>query len=571
MEWDLAVFFSNELELNEFIDKTDKLAKKFNEDFKGKLSKLCQDDFQSALILYENISENLAKLQTYAYLNFAKNTKLGYLLSEVNEKSNKILENLIFFELEFTNLNDDIQDKFISHCKSFSYFLYRLKTNKSHNLSLAEERILLKTSPLYQDAFIRLFDETMANLQFDMDGKKLCLEEILSLMHSDNRNTRKSAAEVFSEVLQKQLHLLTYILNMVRKNLKIKCELRNYQSGEEIMHQNNQISKKSVDALILVSENNFHLVQQFYNTKAKILGVDKLYDYDRYAPIGVCKQIDFEESKSIILKTFSEFSPKFGQIAKKAFDENWIDAFATPNKMGGAFSHSSVSDTHPFVLLNYTNTKRDLFTMAHELGHAIHQYLSYGVGYFNSDTPLTTAESASIFCEMLTFKHLLKSCDLVEKQALLATKLEDIFATLFRQINFTTFERIIHQNDCELSQDEICNIWMQESKKMFKDSLTLNEYYKFWWSYIPHFIHSPFYCYSYSYAQLFVLAIFGLYESNKMDNFVDIYIKFLSKGGSQSPKDMVKEFGFDIEDPSFWDIGMRQIEKLLVDFMEIKQ
>ena len=334
-----------------------------------------------------------------------------------------------------------------------------------------------------------------------------------------------------------------------------------------------------------------------------------------------------------MLAAFEKFSPQFKQIALIAFERNWIDAMPAQNKQSGAFSHSGSRDTHPFVLLNFTRKRRDVFTLAHELGHAIHQYLSYGVGYFNSFTPLTTAETASVFCEMLVFdymrenfsnlngsqnlksaasdgsqnfkrdtsqeaqsgeipnEHAVKhaasqssagSCEYAARdtdtpsqtasdktalRAMLAAKIEDIFATLYRQIGFTTFERRVHASADELSVEQVGELWMEESRKMFAGELILQDHYKSWWSYIPHFVHTPFYCYSYAYAQLLVLALYGLYKSGRLENFVQIYTEFLSSGGSDAPQKLVAKFGFDINKSEFWRIGIEQVATLVDEFV----
>lgn len=239
-------------------------------------------------------------------------------------------------------------------------------------------------------------------------------------------------------------------------------------------------------------------------------------------------------------------------------------------KQGGAFSHSATPDTHPFILLNFTEKRRDLFTLAHELGHTIHQKLSYNVSFLNQDTPLTTAEMASVFAEMLVFDFIKDKLKKDELIALYAAKIEDIFATLYRQINFTCFERRIHAHKDELSKEQINQIWMEESQKMFEESVHLTKNYASWWSYIPHFIHSPFYCYAYAYAQLLVLALYGLYKSKKCENFKELYIKILSLGGSVSPKELVAMFDLDIENENFWKIGIKEIEKIIDEFMELK-
>ncbi len=347
-------------------------------------------------------------------------------------------------------------------------------------------------------------------------------------------------------------------------------KVRGYESAETPRHLQNQITQQSVDSLIQTTQKHFYLVSNFYKRKKQILGFNKLKDYDRYAPIGKEAKFSFEESKKIILNAFYDFSPVFGDIAKEAFEKGWIDVYPQDKKQSGAFSHSATPDTHPFILLNYTDGRRDLFTLAHELGHTIHQKLSYNVSFLNQNTPLTTAETASVFAEMLVFDYVKNKLKKEELLALYAAKIEDIFATLYRQINFTCFERRIHANENELKSEEISQIWMEESQKMFGESVELSKNYALWWSYIPHFIHSPFYCYAYAYAQLLVLALYGLYKSNACSNFKELYIKMLSLGGSVSPKELVGMFGFDIEDKSFWEIGIVEIKKLIDEFMRLK-
>lgn len=568
MNWNLKEFFSSENEFNDFIKKIKNEAIIFNKTYKDNLEKLDNSEFINALQTLEKINENISKALTYRYLAFAKDTTKGKELASSGLICNEISQNLLFFEIEFNNLEKTKKDKFINASPKYKYHLELLNKEKVHQLSLLEEKVLLKTSPVGSSAFARLFDETMANLDFDFEDKKIKIETLLSYLSDEDRNKRKNAALSLSKTLDANSHLLTYIYNMIKTDLNIQKELRNYKFSESSMHLYNQIEKESVDNLIKVVEKRFDLSIDYYAKKREILGFEELYDYDRYAPINSDEEITFEESKKIVLKTFNEFSPKFGEIAKKAFDENWIDVYPDKNKTSGAFSHSAVSSVHPFVMLNFTNKKRDLFILAHELGHAIHQYLAYKVGYFNSSTPLTTAETASVFCEMLVFDYIYQKSD--DKISLLASKLEDIFATLYRQINFTTFERRVHSFEGELRKDELDKIWLEESAKMFGKSLKLNEYYKSWWSYIPHFIHTPFYCYSYSYAQLLVLALFGLYKSKKCKNFVEIYTEFLTLGGSKSPKEMVEMFNLDINSQEFWQIGLNEVEKLVKKFKELK-
>ncbi|WP_069637547.1 M3 family oligoendopeptidase [Campylobacter pinnipediorum] len=570
MIWDLTALFKDQKELESYLSNLQKDVKNFSETYKDKIANLDEKDFIKAMNEYQRLISSISKIMTYAFLIFAKDTKQGAFYSKYEEECNKIQEYILFFELEFNTLENKIQDKFIASCNDFSYYLSNLKQHKKHQLSLEQEQVLLRTSNTGAQAFARLFDETMSAMKFKFKEKLLSEEEVLSKLHSQDREERRLAAISLSDELTKHQHLLGYIYNMIKTDLSTSCELRNFENPEDPRHLDNQISKKSVDALIKACENNFELSYKFYNKKREILGYEKLYDYDRYAPLSQNKtKYEYNTAKDIVLKAFGNFSPEFQKIAQEAFDNGWIDVYPSDAKRGGAFSHSGSSDAHPYVLLNYTDESRDLFTLAHELGHAIHQKLSYSVGFLNSDTPLTTAETASVFCEMLVFDYIIKDIDKKEKQALLARKIEDIFATFFRQINFTTFERRVHLHKGEISLNTLNNMWYEESTKMFKDSIVLNDYYKIWWSYIPHFIHSPFYCYAYSYAQLLVLALFGLYKSNKCENFVEIYTKFLSSGGSKSPKELVNMFGFDIDDEDFWLIGLKQISNMVDEFLEL--
>lgn len=569
--WDLTPLFKNIKELESFSDKTKQNCKEFKDKFSKNLSKLDGISFNKAISSYESLLSDISRIMTYAFLIFAKDTKKGAFYAKFDEECTKAGKELLFFELEFNALDEKTQENFIQSSPKYAYYLKNLKKQKPHQLSLKEEEVLLRTSNTGAQAFARLFDESMSNMKFKLNGKILSEEEILSKLHSKDRTERKAAAKALSNELIKHQHLLTYIYNMIKTDLATSCELRNFKNPEEPRHLNNQITQKSVDALIKASEGSFKLVHRYYDKKRKILNLKKLYDYDRYAPLDSNEgSYKFDQSREIVIKAFGEFSKEFADIAKTAFQDGWIDVYPSDGKRGGAFSHSAVSTAHPYVLLNHTDARRDLFTLAHELGHAIHQKLSYSVGYLNSDTPLTTAETASVFCEMLVFDYIKNTLTPKERQAMLAGKLEDIFATLYRQINFTTFERRIHAHKGEISSDEINKIWTQESQKMFGKSVTLNEYYAIWWSYIPHFIHTPFYCYAYSYAQLLVLALFGLYKSKKCENFTEIYTKFLSAGGSLSPKELVKMFGFDIDDENFWQIGLNEIKIMLREFEEIK-
>lgn len=568
--WDLSSLFKSAKDLQDYIPKLKKRAKDFEALYLGKLSSLKAEEFEDVLIEYEGIVEGISGVMTYAFLVFATDTKKGDFYAKYELLVNEIEESIVFFELQFCQLQTKKQREFIKNCPKYSYYLQNLLDKKAHQLGLGEEKVLLNTSPVGVGAFCRLFDEHLSSLKISYEKKSLSEEEILALLHHCDRDVRKKAQKCFSKELFKSSFLLTYILNMVRKDLGIQTKLRSYDKKESFRHIDNQITQKSVDSMIDTVNTNFSFVHKYYNIKSKILGIS-LKDYDRYAPILNSKENTqtYEEALESVLKAFKSFSPQFYDIAKTAIANGWVDSHPKDGKRGGAFSHGSIPAAHPYVLLNFTGNRRDAFTIAHEFGHMIHQELSKKVGCLNMDTPLTTAETASVFAEMLLFDDLKENLSKKDLKSIYAGKLEDIFSTLFRQIVMTNFERRIHDIEGELKAEDFDNIWYEENQKMFGSSLKLTKNYNRWWSYIPHFIHSPFYCYAYSYGQLLVLALFGLYKSGKNKDFVKIYTDFLSRGGSESPKDLVARFGFDIEDKKFWSIGMGEVKKMLEEFERI--
>lgn len=569
MEWDLKALFENVEELDLELQRAKKRAEEFSKKYQNRLKKLKAEEFLKAIKKYEDICLSLSKIMSYAYLEFATDTKKGSFLAKYQKSTTEIFENLLFFELEFNSLDKKNQKTFIAYSKNYSYYLERLKLQKKHQLPLDVERAIMKKELVGASAFSRLFSEHYSRMKFDYRRKKLSEEEVLSLLYDKDRGVRKSAQESLTKGLNEHKELIAFIYNQIKKDQKIDCDLRGYKLPEDSMHIENHISKESVDALVDCVNASTEMVSQYYKTKAKILKLSTLYDYDRYAPISNNEvEYNFEYSKKIVIDALGKFSKTFKDIAIKSFEERWIDVYPKEHKKSGAFSHGTVPTAHPYVLLNHTNRRRDVFTLAHELGHAIHQYLSRGVGYLNSNTPLTTSETASIFAEMLLFDELSSSLDHDERVALYGGKLEDIFATLFRQIVFTNFEREIHSYEDELSSEEISKIWFEKNSEMFGNSIKLTKNYEIWWSYIPHFIQSPFYCYSYAYGQLLVLALFGLYKSGFKD-FESKYIEFLSSGGSKSPKELVESFGFDIESVEFWKIGLDEVKRVVDGFVDL--
>ena len=572
MNWDLSPLFSSIPEAEEFLKQAIFKAKEFEKKYKNRLYTLNPDEFIEVLKEYEEIWENIGRALTYIYLEFATDSSKGNFLAKFQELATQAEEHLIWFELEFIHLPLDKQQRFIDNAGVYKYYLIHLQEEAPYKLSEKEEKILMKKDLTSSSAFVRLFDETISKLKFFFDGEFLSEEEVLSKLYSPNRDERKKAQVSLTLGLKPYQDNFSFIYSQIKKDWKIDyIDIRGYDGPESPRHLSNRVSKKSVDALINAVNNSTFIVAEYYNIKKKLLGYDKLYDYDRYAPVKLTDknpEISFEEAKELVLNAFKKFSPTFYEIAKKAFEERWIDVYPKEGKRSGAFSHSATPKVHPYVLLNYTNQRRDVFTLAHELGHAIHQYLAREVGYLNQDTPLTTAETASIFAEMLLFEEIKNSLSKEELIEVYAAKLEDIFATLFRQVVFTNFERRVHNSE-ELKPNEYNKIWIEENQKMFKDSVYLTKNYEIWWSYIPHFIHSPFYCYAYSYAQLLVLSLYKLYKEG-FENFEEKYIKFLSQGGSIPPKKQFLElFNIDIEKENFWNKGIDVVKEMLNEFKGI--
>ncbi len=575
--WNLDSLFQNTKELQHCTQELGKRAQTFQTSFQGKLGEHFLDAFKE----YEEISEQLARIETYVFLLFAQDCALGDIYAKYEILCNEIRNSLLFFELEYCALDSALIERHKRDYPRYAHYFHNLTKEKPHRLSLDEEKIALEFSPLGAGAFSRFFDEHFSQMKFKIqDGKKtkkIGEEEILAALHSPRRKERKEAHKIFTKKLKKSAHFLTYTLNMIRKDLAIQVKLRKYEQPESFRHLDNCATQKSVDSLIEVTKRHYGLVETYYLAKKELLGLKELKDYDRYAPICIAKKeekIPYQDAIHLVLESFSSFSSIFYDITQRALQEGWIDSHPKERKRGGAFSHGCIPSAHPYVLLNYTEGRRDIFTIAHEFGHMIHQELSKSQGYLNMDTPLTTAETASVFAEMLLFDHMKEKISQDELLGLYAGKLEDIFSTLFRQIVMTCFERRIHASSDELKTQDFNLIWREENQKMFGSSVKLTKKYNYWWSYIPHFIHSPFYCYAYSYGQLLVLALYGLYKQAKAQgneqDFISKYIQFLSAGGSQSPRDLIACFGFDVESEDFWLVGMQQVQNLLDEFLALK-
>jgi oligoendopeptidase F len=553
-------------------------ARAFAARTRGMLATLEAAELARALDDLEALEEPVARAGAYAGLLFAADTsepRHGALLQRVQEKGSQIKNELIFFELEWAGLDDAAAQRLLDDpsLAGRRHFLKALRRYRPHLLSEPEERILEETSNTGRRAFSRLFDEVMGAARFRLETnegtRELGEEEVLARLYDPEREVRRAAAAALTEGLRQHSRVLTFIFNTLVQDKAVGDRLRRY--GDPMQERNlaNEIDGETVRALLSACERGVPVVERYYRLKARRLGLERLYDYDRYAPIATTVTTrSFDEARRIVLDAYGDFAPEMAKIAELFFERRWIDAELRPGKRGGAFSASTVPAVHPYVLLNYTGNLRDVMTVAHELGHGVHQYLSRDRGLFEQDTPLTTAETASVFGEMLVFRRLLsEESDPEVRLALLCGKLEDAFATVFRQVVMTRFEEKLHaarRGEGELAAPRINELWLEANRPMFGDSVTLSEDYGWWWLYIPHFVHSPFYCYAYAFGELLVLALIRRYDEEGAA-FVPRYLDLLRAGGSDEPPALLDHLGVDIRDPGFWNGGLSVLSELVAE------
>lgn len=573
--WDLdALYDSMEDELlQDDLDLCQQEAQLVREGGAGKLADLSPATFARTVRRIERIQVNLGRLETFAFLTFVtqvKNDAAGAFLQKCKEDASAVNKELVFFDLEWAKMDTTAAEALLAteEVAPYRHFLSNLRRYADHLLTHSEESLLVDLSPVGNESWLTLFEKLLGHLEFG--EKKRSEEEVLTDLYHSSREVRKDAAMDLTEGLKSQLHILAHIFNTILAGKMIDDRLRHYPSWISSRNLSNELSNETVHALVESCTSRYDIVQRYYGVKKEILGLTELHDYDRYAPLPSLpdRLIPWDECQEMVLEGFRAFSPQMADIASLFFEQNWIHAPLLEGKRGGAFAHPAVPDAHPYVLVNYTGNIRDVSTVAHELGHGIHQYLAKEKGYFNSDTPLVLAETASVFAELLIFHKQLNSLtDPAERRAFACQKLESIFATVFRQISMNRFEELIHNQrraKGELASDDLSALWMQSQQAMFGDSVSLGEHYRIWWSYIPHFLHSPGYVYSYAFGELLVLSLYGIYQKEG-EAFIPKYIHLLSQGGSASPYELLSPFGIDLNDPKFWQGGLAVIEEMLSD------
>lgn len=540
------------------------------------VAKLTATELYDFIKRLEQLDSQLQKLQCFAFLNYCTqygNEKAGALEQKIRELSSECAAKTVFFSLEWNALSEQHINDLLGapKLKKYRYYLQTLRNYRPHQLSEKEEKILLEKEPVGRQSWVALFEKVLANYKFGKQGRSE--EEVLTDLHNPDRVIRRNAAAEMTAGLKDNSHILTHIFNVLAADKMITDRLRNYQNWLGAMNLHNNLHDETVNILVDAVTARYDIVQRYYTMKKKMLGLDQLVDYDRYAPLPSlpAKQIHWDECRESILASFTDFSPEMAKIATDFFDKKWIHAPVMHGKQGGAFAHPCVPEAHPYILVNYTGTINDVSTVAHELGHGVHQVLAAERGLYNSDTPLPLAETASVFAELLVFNSQLDLlCEPEEKRAFICQKLESIFATVFRQTAMNRFEHAMHTGrrlEGELSQQQLSQYWLTTQQEMFSDSIHLSDDYALWWSYIPHFIATPGYVYSYAFGELLVLALYGTYQQEG-EGFVEKYLQLLAAGGSASPYDLLKPFDIDLNSVEFWNKGLKVIEEMLEKIIE---
>ncbi|HEX6981218.1 MAG TPA: M3 family oligoendopeptidase [Balneolaceae bacterium] len=580
VNWDLSDLYSSvdDPALQNDKEQLRKLVDDFASSYKGKVASLDAAGLKKALQKYEELLETIGKIGAYAHLIWStdtSNAEYGKLMQEANELSSEIHQKLVFFDVEWLSVDDGQAQKLIEtdELSHYSHYLEASRRYKKHILSEKEEQVLSAKQVTGSSAWNRFFDETMGAARFKLNGEELTQQEVLSKLHESDRELRKKAQESLTETFREKSRPLTFIFNTLLADKQINDKLRKYPSWVSSRNLANEIDDETVEVLIKSVTEKYSLVQRFYDLKQDLLGYDEMFDYDRYAPLLKNeKEIQWSEAQEMVLDSYSGFHPEMGAIAAKFFDENWIDAAIKPGKRGGAYSAGTVPSVHPYVFMNFDGKIRDVQTLAHELGHGVHQYLSRQQGALQASTPLTTAETASVFGEMLVFQALMRKLDdPKERLALLIGKIDDTIATVFRQISMNRFENAMHtkrREEGELTTEDFSNLWRQTQEPMYGNSVMLTENYDLWWSYIPHFLHTPGYVYAYAFGELLVLALYEEYTRSQ-NGFSEKYLEMLRAGGSDRPENIVGKLGLDITQPDFWNQGLSAIENMVEQAEEL--
>jgi oligoendopeptidase F len=568
--WDLEALVDGEgpAGVDRQLDEAEQRATAFAERYAGKLAELDGPGLEEAMRELAVISELAGKAGSYAHLDFSIDTQdpaRGALVAKVTERATAIETRLVFFELEWAALDDARAEELLAH-PGLDFARHHLRTARRyrpHLLTEPEEKLLAEKAQTGRGAWARLFAELMAQVKVGDESLEITLSKLL---HPD-RELRRTAAEGITAALEPGLRTRAFIVNTLALDKAVDDRLRSYPSWISARNLSNEASDESVEALVQAVRRRYELPQRWYRLKAKLLGLDRLADYDRSAALSKDEtRIGWSDARDLVQQTYGDFAPELGDLVRQFFDDRWIDAPVREHKRGGAFCAYTVPSVHPYVMLNWTARRRDVLTLAHELGHGVHAALARPQGILQQGTPLTLAETASVFGEELVFGRLLaETADPEARLSLLAESIEGQIATVFRQIAMNRYEDALHtarRDEGELSVDRIGELWRDTQAELFGDAVEMSDGYRMWWSYVPHFINTPGYVYAYAYGQLLALSVYRRYEEEG-EGFVPAYLDLLRAGGSRSPEELGQMVGVDLADPGFWDAGLDLVERQL--------
>lgn len=566
VEWDLSDLYAgpDDPKLEAEIAGAERAATAFRERYREAVAGLGAADLAAAIAEREEIESAVDRALTFAHLRFTTNmadSARGALVAKLTERAAAIETTLLFFALELAALDDGpaealIADPALDHWR---HWLTSLRKYRPHLLTEPEERVMTEKSVSGSSSWSRLYSELLSALRTTIDGEEVALDTAMARLYSPDLDTRRTTAEAVSESLVPGLRTRAFVFNTILQDKSIDDRLRGYPTWISSRNLANETTDEAVDALIEAVVSRYDVLRRYYRLKARLIGVDKLAYYDRFAPVSEgAEKVSWNDARELTVGAYTDFSPVVGEIVDGFFAKNWIDGPVRPDKSNGAFCATTVPGVHPYILMNYTGERRSVLTLAHELGHGLHGVLAQPLGLFNAACPITTAETASVFGEALTFKRQLSIVeDPRGRLDLLTGRLEDAFATTFRQISMNRFENLVHserRGTGELAPERIGELWLESQDALFGDSVDTNGYAD-WWSYIPHFMSTPGYVYAYTYGYLFALTIFRRYEQEG-DALVEPYLELLSLGGSRSPVDLAKLVGLDLTDPSIWSTGI---------------
>lgn len=575
--WDLSVFYKDgdDPMIESDLARVQQMADAFAQKYRGRVAALDAEEMVDAMIELEAIYDVSGRLGSFASLNFSTDTsspKFMQMLQRVRETGAKLSQTMLFFDLEWKAADETVAAALLANptLGKYRHPLEADRRYKPYMLSEVEEQLIVEKDVTGAGAWVRFFTQLTSALRFDWEGEKVNQSHILDKLHSEDRDVRRKAADSVTAGLRAKEMELSYIFNTLVLDKANEDKRRGYPTWISARNLANKAPDAVVDALVTAVTSRYDIVARHYKLKRTLLGVGELFDYDRYAPITIDaphRSYDWNEARQIVQQAYTAFSPRLGEIVNRFFDENWIHAPVLPNKRGGAFASPTVASAHPFVSVNFLGSNRDIMTLAHELGHGVHMYLSgEAQGMTGLYTPLTTAEMASVFGEMLTFDDLMRrEPNAAVRLQSLAKRVEDSFATVFRQVSMNRFEDGLHtarRSEGELTAGRINDIWLTTQRDMFTDSVTLRDDYGWWWSYVGHFVHTPGYVYAYAFGELLVLALFNLYQKRGAD-FVPQYLEVLAAGDSDYPDRILAKVGVDLTDPNFWNEGLALLNAMV--------